>query len=291
MSEPYIPFYPADYLADTMHLTLEEHGAYLKLLMVLWRAGGWLEDDDKKISVILGVGIKKWKSLKPSITPFFAYEEGRFCQLRLSRERILAAEKRQKCSISGSAGGKAKAMKNNKTTLAVAINSLENQSSESLASRAVLRTPEPEPYSDTNVSAEIDFKKIVFDEGLKFLAARTGRPAEKLRPLVAKWCHSRGDPAVASALIAAQKASAVDPISFIENQLSNKNATTSKPHIDGNNAKRDARQSSFNALYAAGAEYKRKQHEPGGEAMQFGQPGGAGGGREPLALEALPGFA
>ncbi|MCP5097247.1 MAG: YdaU family protein, partial [Chloroflexi bacterium] len=36
MSLPYFPMYPTDFEADTSHLTLEEDGAYNRLLRLMW---------------------------------------------------------------------------------------------------------------------------------------------------------------------------------------------------------------------------------------------------------------
>jgi len=36
---PYIQLYVADYLADTIHLETDEHGAYLLIIMNYWQTG------------------------------------------------------------------------------------------------------------------------------------------------------------------------------------------------------------------------------------------------------------
>lgn len=79
----------------------------------------------------------------------------------------------------------------------------------------------PDPLtSDTNVSGEasspeVDFKKIIFDEGLKFVASRSGKAVATLRPLFGKWCKDYGEARVAAAIVEAQKTSAVEPVSWI----------------------------------------------------------------------------
>ena len=53
---PFLPFWPDAYLADTMHLSLEEHGCYLKMLMISWRSPDCrIDADDARIATMLGV--------------------------------------------------------------------------------------------------------------------------------------------------------------------------------------------------------------------------------------------
>lgn len=142
MNKPYMPFYPGDYLGDTMHLTLEEHGAYLKLLFCMWRAGGWLDDDTKKICQILSITKGRWERLKPSLEGFFLYHDGKFSQQRLLAEREKSSEKSAKNALNGKQGGIAKHKKNINTNLANATNSLKRNAS-------IARVPSvPEPESE-----------------------------------------------------------------------------------------------------------------------------------------------
>ena len=97
---PSMPLFSDAYLADTMHLSLEEHGAYLKLLMITWRNNGQpLPDDDTRISRMLGVTAAKWRAkLRPVLSPFFDLSGGVWRQKRLEKEWQITQEniKRQR---------------------------------------------------------------------------------------------------------------------------------------------------------------------------------------------------
>jgi uncharacterized protein YdaU (DUF1376 family) len=71
MSSPWMPFFIGDYLRDTRSLTLEEHGAYMLLIMEYWSNGG-LPKNDEKIAQILGISRTKFKRISPNIKRFFS---------------------------------------------------------------------------------------------------------------------------------------------------------------------------------------------------------------------------
>jgi uncharacterized protein YdaU (DUF1376 family) len=110
---PAIPFFGDAYLADTRHLSLEEHGAYLQLMMIAWRIDGCcLPNDDARLARMLGCTAAKWRKLKPTVMAFWTLENGAWTQARLSKERKFVEEKRAKNSASAKAMWEAKALEN-----------------------------------------------------------------------------------------------------------------------------------------------------------------------------------
>jgi uncharacterized protein YdaU (DUF1376 family) len=101
-------FYIGDYLSDTPHLTLEQHGAYLLLLMAMWRAGGSLPNDDKKLARIVGLTVGKWKRVASEVMPFFTVNDAKITQKRLQKEY----EKALEFSAKQSANASSKSLKN-----------------------------------------------------------------------------------------------------------------------------------------------------------------------------------
>jgi uncharacterized protein YdaU (DUF1376 family) len=86
-------FYPGDYLADTMHLTCEEHGAYLLLLMCMWRRGGSVPDDNDDLARMVRLDMPRWLAVKRRLLPLLTIEGGYITQKRLQEEIAKAKER------------------------------------------------------------------------------------------------------------------------------------------------------------------------------------------------------
>jgi uncharacterized protein YdaU (DUF1376 family) len=90
----WMPVYIGDYLADTMHLSTEQHGAYLLLLFHLWRRG-ILHDEDALLAQITGLGKSAWSATRPVLAEFFEIHDGLWHHGRVERERLRITAKQQ----------------------------------------------------------------------------------------------------------------------------------------------------------------------------------------------------
>lgn len=83
---PYMKLYVGDYLGDTHHLSALEHGAYLLLLMGMWRAGGKLPANDAKLARIARCTDKQWAEIREDVLAFFHRAGGSIKHRRLTLE-------------------------------------------------------------------------------------------------------------------------------------------------------------------------------------------------------------
>lgn len=135
---PSMPMYWDAYLADTTHLTTEEHGAYMLLLAAMWRRNGWVPDDDRDNARILGLTIGKWRKIKVRLSGFLMFREGEISQKKLLETWENTQEKIEKNRTNGAKGGRPKSSKNKH--LGKANGSISDNPNESKPE------PEPEPY-------------------------------------------------------------------------------------------------------------------------------------------------
>jgi uncharacterized protein YdaU (DUF1376 family) len=68
-----MPFYVADYLADTRHLTPTQHGAYLLLILEYWQRGSLPADDEEKLARLAGMQSREWLANRDVLAKFFAH--------------------------------------------------------------------------------------------------------------------------------------------------------------------------------------------------------------------------
>ena len=110
MSKPdtWMPLFIGDYMADTMHLSTEEHGAYLLLLMTAWSRGGKLPSSDSQLAQIARCDRRRWARLKASVLPFFTPDGDSLVQTRLVSEYAKALKINAKQRANGKLGGRPK---------------------------------------------------------------------------------------------------------------------------------------------------------------------------------------
>lgn len=145
MSRPWMPLYVGDYLADTRHLSTEEHGAYLLLIMHYWRTGG-LPKSDTQLARIAGMTPEGWAGSRETIAAFFDEE---WKHKRVEKELADA----ERLSAAGRAGGLAsgKARSNDKrTTVERPLNDPPT----------IGQAPQSQPQPPSHLQAKSSFKEV-----------------------------------------------------------------------------------------------------------------------------------
>ncbi len=92
MSRAWMPFYVADYLADTGHLSAAEHGAYLLLIMHYWQ-NGKLPAEPHRLARIARMTPDEWDAAADAVGEFF--DDG-WRHERIERELQKAADVSEK---------------------------------------------------------------------------------------------------------------------------------------------------------------------------------------------------
>lgn len=215
MSLPYFPMFPADFDADTGHLTLAEDGAYNRLLRLQWRAPGC------KLPADMEWIFRKAKAVTEAdraviasiIAEFFTTKGGKIFSARLLKEWVKSDVAHSKRVLAGKKGGGAKSLKSKETA--------------SSNAKAMLKQPEPEPeperYTEANASdgdAVASPSDEVWKIGVAALKAR-GVAEPKARQMIGRWRkdHPNRDAEILTAIIDCGKAGAVDPIPWITARL------------------------------------------------------------------------
>lgn len=140
---PSLPLFTDAYIGDTAHLTNEEHGVYLRLLMFAWRSADCaLPVDDKRLALMVGVTAKKWASLRSVIMAFWDETELGWQQDRLTFERQRVKVLMDQKSSAGKASARSKSRKRKQVT--------PTGVGTEVATDGVTDAQQPEPYPYNN---------------------------------------------------------------------------------------------------------------------------------------------
>ena len=82
----WMPLYVGDYLGDTMHLTTEQHGAYLLIIMAYWKNRGPLRES--LLPSIAKMAPDAWSIAQALLAEFFDTDTvpGKWVHHRIDRE-------------------------------------------------------------------------------------------------------------------------------------------------------------------------------------------------------------
>jgi uncharacterized protein YdaU (DUF1376 family) len=184
MNPPKMPIHIGDLMRDTGHLRALLMGAYLLLLMHHWSTGA-LPDDDDQLSAIARLSPPEWRKAKPILEKFF---KPGWIHGRVQKDLASANESYQKRAKAGEKGGKAKAETKQSSSNATA-------GPEQPLTLDQIPKKDSEP-AGSGAGAPVDHRKRLFDEGLKKLAAMTGKGPDACRSFVGKCLKAAEDNAV-----------------------------------------------------------------------------------------------
>lgn len=159
-----MPFYVADYLADTAHLSTVEHGAYLLLIMTYWRQGA-LPDDDSRLARIARMSGEEWASVRSTIVELFG--DG-WTHKRIDSELARAEEKSLKATAAGRLSADARNKGNNPTSVQRPF----NERSTDVPTECQLSQPQSQPLELRDAIASPVPAKAVTPESLKLERGR-----------------------------------------------------------------------------------------------------------------------
>jgi uncharacterized protein YdaU (DUF1376 family) len=100
---PAMPLWVDSFAADTASMSVSETGAYIMLLTTMWRAGGALPLDDKRLARWAKSTPAQWRRVKPVLLEFFHIEGGVLTHNQLLKSMAAVRQRSQSASRSAHA--------------------------------------------------------------------------------------------------------------------------------------------------------------------------------------------
>ena len=248
-----VDFYPDDWLAGTLELTIEEEGAYARVCFLIYSKGGPLPDNDRWLAGMCRVSTRRWRALRHALADKGKIEirDGRIYQARCERELEKARIRARKLAEIGSNGGRksaearAKSLKRNGT----------DQAKAQVRARATLHHHQDSSVSNDTGSQELPLESppeskaegapiiniggVIFGSCLAYLVANDVAK-ERARSLLAQWRKNHGPGLVIEVVSEAQRHAVSEPVAWIIAALAKRSARPQGPPAHAMPRRRDA---------------------------------------------------
>lgn len=93
---PILPLKTDALIADTTHMSAEEMGVYVRLLIAMWRHGAKLPDTPLELARIGGVSLRRWNKISERVLRPMTQNGGILSQKRLTTTWFEVQEIRRK---------------------------------------------------------------------------------------------------------------------------------------------------------------------------------------------------
>lgn len=253
---PWHARYHSDALAGYMPLTLELRGAYTTLLDLMYDRWEPLPDNERLMAGYLGVSVRKWRAVRRALLDagkIHVTEDRRISNRRFEKERDSALKTSRKRAEDGSNGGRKSAELRKNTSDFNGTNQAPLETPSSLIPDTTDHIDTSSLRSDDGVAVNggpdgadtpegsngqrpalslvkaavgpdgaddaLLLKDRIWGPCLDWLSARSGKPPDRLRPLVGKWISRHGEARVLEAMNTASVTVPLDPVSYIERTL------------------------------------------------------------------------
>lgn len=185
---PYMQLYVADYLADTPHLTTEEHGAYLLLIFNYWQTGRPLPKS--RLAGIAKLSNERWTDVERSLNEFFLDTGSEWVHERIERDlEVVKSAQTQRVAAGNASAAKRALEKALKNQMASDLRSttVQRKSNDRLTNKDKETDKEKERSKDKTLlpvaekdqpPAESEFIRLPLNDGSEFMVTE---------PLIAEW--------------------------------------------------------------------------------------------------------
>jgi len=104
----WMPIYIGDWYTETSTFDIIERGAYIALLVHLWKEGGQIRKCEKTIAKVVGLTVKKWKVIEPTVLSKFEHDDFKLSHNVILNELDRARKNKEQKRAAGIASSQAR---------------------------------------------------------------------------------------------------------------------------------------------------------------------------------------